>query len=140
MNEPTMTTINGGTEILVLFNDGKEPETVKVRQLPVKLMPEFSKTMGNEPAQIELYCDKPSGWSETLTPESSNEIADLGLELNLDFFGKWFRRQKRTSEAMNPGISEKIQKELSAAVIMSATNRQTSPSLDSSPASRSVAV
>lgn len=136
-DEPTMTTIEGGQDIKVLFNNG-EKEFVKVRQLPVKLMSKYAQTISDDAAAVELYCDKAEGWAQSLTPESFNAVADLGLELNLDFFGAWFRRQKKIAETMNPGVNEKIQRELNDA-LLHAGNRQTSPSPDSSPASRSVA-
>lgn len=132
MEEPTMTTINGGEEIKVMFKNG-EKEFVKVRELPVALMEKYAQCIASDTASVELYCDKPEGWSDTLTRESFSAVADLGLELNRVFFGGWLRRRLKISETINPEGSEKIQKAFRDATANAAPPTISSPSLASSP-------
>jgi len=136
MNEPTMKTILGGHEIEVTFADGSK-ETVKVRQLPVKLMSKYAIAIGDDSAAIELYCDKPPGWADTLSGDSYNAVADMGLDLNSDFFRAWFQRRMKIAESLKPGSVAEIQKGLNAEVERQVANQIPFP--DSSPPSRSVA-
>jgi len=91
-------TVAGGVELEVKFqsdNGTERFEMVKVRQIPISKIPTFLLAMGDEAATIELYCDKPKGWADTLSVESANEIADKGQELNLPFLNAWWRRQAK---------------------------------------------
>jgi hypothetical protein len=96
-------TIAGGVEMEVTFQNNGDKETVKVRQIPVSKIQSFIFAMSNEAEAIELYCDKPKGWADTLSVESANAIADKGQELNLPFFAAWFRRQMKWRESQQPG-------------------------------------
>jgi hypothetical protein len=88
-------TIAGGVDLEVAFQNNGDREVVKVRQVPISKIPEFLLAMGNEARAIELYCDKPSGWADTLTVESANAVADTGQEINLPFLNAWWRRQAK---------------------------------------------
>lgn len=120
--------VAGGVEIEVTFEDGRK-ERVKVRQ--VKIITEFDaylRVQDDEGAEVELVCDKPKGWAETLTSESFDAIAELSQDLNLPLFLKRYRRLKARSEAMNPGYMEKAAR---AALLEGAQTRpggSTSPS------------
>jgi hypothetical protein len=96
-------TIAGGVELEVAYQNNGNKEIVKVRQIPISKLQGFILTMGNEAETIELYCDKPKGWADTLTMESASAIADKGQELNLPFFAAWFRRQMKWRESQQPG-------------------------------------
>lgn len=97
-----LVTIAGGVELVVTYQNNGASETVKVRQLPVSKIQQFILTMADEAQSIELYCDKPKGWADTLTVESANAVADKGQELNLPFFAAWFRRQMKWRESQQP--------------------------------------
>jgi hypothetical protein len=88
-------TVAGGVEVEVSYLDNLETELVKVRQIPISKISEFLLAMGDEARAIEIYCDKPKGWADTLTLESANLIADKGQEINLPFFHAWWRRQAK---------------------------------------------
>jgi hypothetical protein len=110
MDEPTtekqvqeLITIAGGVEMEVSFQNNGSSERVKIRQIPISQLQNFILTMGNEAAAIELYCDKPKGWADTLTMESASAVADKGQELNLPFFAAWFRRQMKWRVSQQPG-------------------------------------
>jgi hypothetical protein len=101
-------TIAGGVEMEVSFQNNGDKETVKVRQIPISKIQNFIFAMSNEADAIEVYCDKPKGWADTLSIESASAVADKGQELNLPFFAAWFRRQMKWRESQQqPGtISE----------------------------------
>jgi hypothetical protein len=96
-------TIAGGVEMEVSYQNNGDKETVKVRQIPISKIQDFIFAMGNEAQAIELYCDKPKGWADTLSIESASAIADKGQELNMPFFAAWFRRQMKWRESQQPG-------------------------------------
>lgn len=87
---------------------------VKVRQLPLRLMPAYHRVKDNEAESIELFCDKPAGWADTLTPESFEAVLAKGEELNLDFLSSYSRRKANRMEKIAPGAEQKIVKELLA--------------------------
>ena len=108
MNETTsITTLLGGQEINVTHLDGTT-ETVKVRQLPIKDMPRYMACFEDEEKTVELFCAKPSGWAETLTRESFEEIITTGEALNLDFLERHAKRSQARREKVMPGLTEKI--------------------------------
>ena len=96
-------TIAGGVEMEVSYQNNGDKETVKVRQIPISKIQNFIFVMANESEAIELYCDKPKGWADTLSVESASAIADKGQELNMPFFAAWFRRQMKWRESQQPG-------------------------------------
>lgn len=102
-------TIMGGVELEVSFRNNGQNETVKVRQIPISQIQKFVMALTNEAEAIELYCDKPKGWADTLTIESANAVADKGQELNIPFFAAWFQRQMKWRESQLPGMTTDTQ-------------------------------
>lgn len=98
-------TVAGGVEVEVAFQNNGSKETVKVRQIPISKLQEYLNTLGNEAKTIELYCDKPQGWADTLTLESANRIADKGQELNGPFIEAWWKRQAKWREIQKPWVA-----------------------------------
>ena len=96
-------TIAGGVDLEVAYQDNGRKEVVKVRQIPISKIQNFIFALANEAETIELYCDRPKGWADTLTIESASAIADKGQELNRPFFAAWFRRQMKWRESQQPG-------------------------------------
>jgi len=88
-------TLAGGVEMEVTFQNNGAGEKVKVRQIPISKMQEFILAMGDESHSIELYCDKPKGWADTLSVESANAVADKGQEINVPFLQAWWKRQAK---------------------------------------------
>jgi hypothetical protein len=103
-------------------------EWVTVREFRARKMERYLAIQGNENAKVELYCNRPEGWSDILAPTSFTAIANTGQELNLPFFQDWYRRLKQTSEAINPGLLEKVQSEALKNVQLA---QQASPSANS---------
>jgi len=90
-----LVTVVGGVELEVNYQNNGEKEVVRVRQVPISKIPAFLLAMGDEAATIELYCDRPKGWADTLSVESANAVADKGQEINLPFLNAWWRRQAK---------------------------------------------
>jgi len=88
-------TVAGGIDLTVNFQNGNGSEVVKVRQIPISKLQEYLNGLGDDAKTIELYCDKPKGWADTLTIQSANAIADKGQEINLPFLDAWWRRQAK---------------------------------------------
>jgi hypothetical protein len=90
----------GGVELEVTHMDGSK-ETVSVRQIQLSRFAQYALLVswGHQAEMIELYCDKPKGWADTLTPESARAVADKGQEINLPFFKAWSRHQKKWRDA-----------------------------------------
>jgi hypothetical protein len=127
MNTPAATeTFMGDVEYVASKQDGTQ-ETVAIRQLPMKLYRKLLAVVEDESAMVELFCDKPAGWSETLTRESFEHIVTEGERLNEDFFWRWAKRQLARQEKLMPGLTDKL-----ASALLSSPNG--SPKSASNPA------
>jgi hypothetical protein len=89
-----MATLLGGRELTIHRLERDADEKVFVRQLPIKLYPKLRDCLADECAQLELYCDKPPGWAESLTPPQHEQLITVAEEINRDFFSRWLDRQK----------------------------------------------
>ena len=100
-------TLFGGAELEVALTAGGK-EKAFIRQLPVRLMPQMLASLEDENRLVELFCDKPEGWSDTLDPESFEKVVTEGERLNADFFSRWVQRRLTRQERVMPGITEKL--------------------------------
>ena len=92
-SEQEMITVAGGVELEVAYRNNGSKEVVKVRQIPVSKTKELLLAQGDDAKSIELYCDKPDGWADTLTLESASDICEVGLKIHEDFWRRWWTRQ-----------------------------------------------
>ncbi|HVU07861.1 MAG TPA: hypothetical protein VHG89_04880 [Verrucomicrobiae bacterium] len=98
------TTLFSGVDATATFLDGTT-KTVRVRQLPARLMPDYSRVQNNEAEMIELACGLDAATVDTLTPESHVAlIADIE-RANEDFFSRWLARLKARVEKLIPGAT-----------------------------------
>ena len=81
MSKDTLTILAGGRTLPVIFSDGRT-EAIKVRQLPIRLLASMDARQDDEPALVELYCDKDKGWADSLTHASYHAIVTVGDEIN----------------------------------------------------------
>lgn len=100
-------TLFGGLELDATLISG-QTEKVFVRQIPIRQMPQMLTALEDENRLVELFCDKPEGWSDSLTVESFEKIVTEGERLNADFFSRWVQRRLTRQEKVMPGITEKI--------------------------------
>jgi hypothetical protein len=106
-NKPavSLSTITGGTAMVVTKLNG-ETENVRVRQLPVNLLPEMLTVFQNEPALVELYCERPAGWAATLSRDSYEAVVEKGQAENGSFFARWLARHLAKTELIVPNFRE----------------------------------
>jgi hypothetical protein len=71
-------------------------------------MPQMMANLENENQLVELFCDRPKGWSDSITPESFEKVVQEGERMNTDFFVRWFQRRLTRQEKVMPGITEKL--------------------------------
>jgi hypothetical protein len=102
-------TLFGGMEVEVVLTSG-QTEQVFIRQLPIRQMPQMLASLEDENRLVELFCDKPEGWSDGLTVESFENVVTEGERLNADFFSRWVQRRLTRQEKVMPGITEKLAK------------------------------
>lgn len=132
-----LTQLIGGEELDITYLDGRAAERIKVRVLPVEERHRYLETMNNEAAQVELFCAREPGWAAKLSAESYDAIADKGQELNLPLFRNWYRRLNARTEALNPGLRERIEEK--AIADAAAAIAEASPSINSASPSPSAA-
>jgi hypothetical protein len=95
MPDEAMATLMGGTTVPVTYKDGGT-EMVVVRELRINERPAYARIIDEEDKCVELFCDRPAGWADTLTAESVEDIIAKGENLNLAPFRAWLgRRLKR---------------------------------------------
>lgn len=94
--------------------DGKQ-EIVFLRQLPVRILPQYLATIDDEAGRLELIADKPAGWADKLTVDSHVELLEVGEGLNSDSFSAWLRRRVQRQERLVPGSSGELGKQLLSA-------------------------
>lgn len=102
--QSSFVTVLGGVEMVVhlQLEDGQlKEEKVKVRQLPVKLYPQFRAALRDEMALVAIYCNKDVAWAGQLDRASHERLITEGKKLNWDFFLRWVERQKEM-EALAP--------------------------------------
>lgn len=109
-----LATLSGGHDIEVTMLDGTK-EAVRVRQLAIRLMPKYLAIAEDESATVELFCDKPTGWADKLTPASFEEILRQGEEFNLDPLSCYAERVARRREKLFPGMTERFLAKLESA-------------------------
>lgn len=74
-------------------------ERVKVRILSLAAVQDkYEPILGQMAKMIDLYCDKPAGWSETLTIESQERIWDRGFDLNYPTLRRYLERSRRLAQ------------------------------------------
>jgi hypothetical protein len=106
-NEPTkLETLNGGTDVPVIFKDGST-RSVLACQLPARKMPDYLRAQDNEAEMIEL--------ASKLTPDEVDNLSEASHELlvaeieriNSDFFARWGKRQKVRAETVKANLGVK---------------------------------
>jgi hypothetical protein len=114
-NKPndTITILAGGKQVDVAYLDGKT-ETALVRKIPIRELHELGKAWGKEGEEIDLYCDKPEGWSATLTDESYEQVIETGRELNAGPFERWYARQQQALKMAGINLQDVVEKAASS--------------------------
>ncbi len=119
-------TLFGGLELDATLISG-QTERVFVRQIPIRQMPQMLAALEDENRLVELFCDKPEGWSDSVTVESFEKIVTEGERLNADFFSRWVQRRLTRQEKVMPGITEKIARNAGLPLPIGSPNAPSAP-------------
>jgi hypothetical protein len=110
----SMATLMGGKQLVAYYLDGTQ-EIVDLKQLPVRLLPQYLATIDDEASRLEMILGKPAGWADTITSDSHVELLEAGEGLNSDSFSAWLRRRVQRQEQLVPGSSGELGKQLLSA-------------------------
>jgi len=110
----SMATLMGGKQLVAYHLDGTQ-EIVDLKQLPVRLFPQYLATIDDEASRLEMILGKPAGWADTITSDSHVELLEAGEGLNSDSFSAWLRRRVQRQEQLVPGSSGELGKQLLSA-------------------------
>lgn len=79
-------------------------ETVKVLLVDIEHYPQLLSSLGDELAQIQVYCDRPIEWVKSLSPVSHKLVIETAERINRDFFPSWVQRRLDKLEMIKPGL------------------------------------
>lgn len=129
-----MNVLLGGERIDVTVRglEGDTTESVLVRELPIRLIPLYGQIVDRDDLAIEMYCEKPKGWSDQLSLESAEKVLEIGERLNWDFFLRWLERQTRRRKKLDPEFEQKA-----LAIVKEATKEALQQNLSQQPAQTS---
>lgn len=82
----------GGESHRVVMRDGAD-EAVVVRLVSVRELPRFVALQDDEPAVLEMVCDRPQGWADRLTPDAHFLLIDRARALNFPVALRWTASQ-----------------------------------------------
>ena len=89
-----------GADLVVAFEDGRAPETVKVRKIPRKDFQQLATRWLSEEGECAFYLDRDPSFAEALTEESFDAVMQEGRRLNFTRFSNWLRRQMQKMDLM----------------------------------------
>lgn len=113
-----------GREVRVAYEDpAKQPETVVLKKVSLKMMRRYASIMDSmdETAEIALYTGRSEEWVDTLTPEAQNDLVEAGRDMNIKSFANFAQRATKFDarlRQMVPAIGQLADK-AQAAVIAS---------------------
>jgi hypothetical protein len=110
----SMVTLMGGKQLVAYHLDGTQ-EIVDLKQLPVRLLPQYLATIDDEASRLEMILGKPAGWADKIKPDSHVELLEAGEGLNSDSFFAWLRRRVQRQEQLVPGSSGELGKQMLSA-------------------------
>jgi hypothetical protein len=99
---PALVVINGAVKVPVKFlpviKDGAITEPAREGDVMVRLVPlskagEYFEKVGNFSQFVELLCDKPAGWADTLDDDSQFRIDQVGRQINDPRYDRFAARQ-----------------------------------------------
>lgn len=105
---PAAAVINGGLPFSVRKLDGTTEE-VTVRIVPLSKVLQYASKIDTICELVELVCDKPAGWTDTLNPEDALALDKAARDLNDPIMGRVANRQHQVAGRiveMSKGIGE----------------------------------
>lgn len=108
MEQDKIIALYGGEAYQVNRPDGTQEE-VKICQLPVRRALRILELMNDEPALVELYCQKEEGWADTLTVDDYEYIAERGMEINHPTLSRYADRQARAGKGITQLMTQAME-------------------------------
>jgi len=113
--DPKLVDVHGGKLITVNFEPVADaaaeggfrtpsPESVKVRQIPVREYDAGFALLQDEPALVGFLCARPKQWVLTLTPDSYEEALVTGREVNARRFFTFCQRRTEQIEKQDAAM------------------------------------
>jgi hypothetical protein len=84
---------SGGSHVTVTKLDGTL-ETVFVRIVPLSQMVRYASTLDNICELVELVCEKPKGWADTIAVDDALRLDEEVRRLNDPIMGRVAKRQQ----------------------------------------------
>lgn len=112
-------TLLGGASHDITLADGTTA-TVKVRQIRLKEYEAAARIADQEFRLVELVCDQPAGWVETVSPESYELLATEMRRLNPSFFAWQGRKRADLYRNLPPAVLDRAVAEATRAAVGSA--------------------
>ena len=100
--------INGGIEIIVIFDDGrnKAEQAVKVKQVPIRKTEALVKAWDDEVALVELATGLSPAKVDMLNEEDFLKLYEAAVHLHQDFLARWLARKAGRLAAVRPALAE----------------------------------
>jgi hypothetical protein len=121
MPDEALAALMGGTKVPVTYKDGGT-EMVDVRELRINERQRYAAIVDEEDKCIELYCDRPAGWADTLTAASVEDIVKEGERLNLGPFRAWLERRLKRVKFLAVEASQSVANPASASIAPSSAS------------------
>lgn len=102
-----MEIIDGGIEITVTFDDGrnKAEQKVKVKQVPIRKTSDLVKAWDDEVALVELSTGLSPAKVDMLGEEDFLKLYEAAIHLHQDFLARWVERKAARLVAVQPGLA-----------------------------------
>lgn len=102
--------IVGTRPVEVEYEDGRT-EMIEVRQIAVKHIPEYSRSLGDAVALLALATRRSKDWVQTLSISSFNALKKLNDEMNTGPLVEGFRLDLDRLDQAMPGTKAKVERD-----------------------------
>lgn len=107
MADDSLEIMLGGRAMRVRSADGQEHD-ITVRHLKIRELPAYAGALDDEVKLAALFTGRDDAFIESLCPESHEAVIAAGEEINGDFFARWCERRIRRTEAVAPGLTQRV--------------------------------
>lgn len=105
----------GGSPVPVVFRDGRD-DVALVQELSISKLNLYVQLFEDPSKCIELFCDKPAGWADTLKPASALAVLSKGQDLNSSFLAETAALKTALREKAIPNYRELMENAMATAL------------------------
>ena len=98
---PPMTILSGGERYNAVMRDGTT-ETVTVRMMTIRELQGYISGIDDVSSFVEMACAKPTGWADTVFPDSLFALDEAARALNDPILDRLILRQVSAVQKMKP--------------------------------------